>query len=120
MEELAAATGHEVTMVRSRHKGGFAVRTTLAPPVGVPRRITIDFHRDGQDIPSVWVAGGPASPHRYADDSLCMWYPSDPVDRRWTWRQGAQQLAAQICAHMIREHYWAHTGVWHGEEAPHD
>lgn len=114
----AAAQG--VRPTRSLHPRGFAVRCELTPSGLGPRVVTIDFPRDQPDSPRVWVSGHPTSPHRYTDGSLCMWHPHDPPERRWTWGQGAQQLAAQVCAHLLRERWWYLTGEWLGEEAPHD
>jgi hypothetical protein len=118
--ELQAA-GADVTVVRPARsrRGGFAIRATLTPAGLDPQQVTIEFSANSPDAPHVWVPG-PGSPHRYDDDSLCIWYSQDPPERRWHWRAGGVALAGHICAHLIREAWWRQTGEWVGEEVPHD
>jgi len=115
------AVGTGVTMVHPRRvrRGGFAVRVVLQPAGLQPCQATIEFSPNSPDIPSIYVPG-PDSPHRYSDGSLCIWYPHDPPERRWTSHDGGAALAGHICAHLIREAWWRHTGEWVGEEAPHN
>lgn len=118
--ELRTA-GVEVRAARPgpRHRGGFAVAVRVAP-TGLPRRtLHISFARGGAE-PVVHVDGPPESPHRYSCGALCMWYPLDPSERRWTLRDGARVLLGHIALHLIREEWWRRTGEWIGEEAPHD
>ena len=63
--------------------------------------------------------GPTESPHRYQDGTLCMWYPQDPKERRWTFSDGLLHLIGLIQVHLIREHLWRETGDWPGDEAPH-
>ena len=72
------------------------------------------------DVPSVFVDGPRDSPHRYSDGSLCMWYPRDPVDRRWVFEDGLLDLIGLVIAHLFREAWWRETGEWLGEEVPHE
>jgi hypothetical protein len=115
------AVGVEVAVVRPGRprRGGFAVRAVLTPTGLQPQRVTIEFGPNRPDTPVIYVPG-PGSPHRYDDGSLCIWYPYDPPERRWTWRDGGAVLAGHICAHLIREAWWRETGEWVGDEAPHD
>ena len=110
----------DVHVVRSRFPGGFTVQCVLEPAGLAPQRVVIAFHPDAQHDPAVWAPGSPTSPHRYDDDSLCMWYPKDPPEQRWMWQHGAKALAGHICAHLIRENWWNLTDEWVGAEAPHD
>lgn len=118
--DLRAAGATDIAVVRAavRRRNGFALRVTLTPTGLDPQRVTIEFGVNSPDIPYIYVSG-PASPHRYDDGSLCIWYPHDPPSRRWQWRDGGAVLAAHICAHLIREAWWRQTGEWVGEEVPH-
>ncbi len=71
-------------------------------------------------VPSVYADGPAESPHRYADGSLCMWYPWGPERARWTRRDGAAALLGYITAHLLREEWWRKTSEWVGDEVPHD
>lgn len=119
MLDALRQVGAAVEVVRPHQlRGGFGVRMIVTPTGLAPQRVTIEFPADGPDVPHVFVPG-PGSPHRYDDGSLCMWYPRDPQEKRWTWRDGGVVLAGHICAHLIREAWWRETGEWLGEEAPH-
>jgi hypothetical protein len=119
------AVGDDVAVVRTvkarsvaGRRRGFAVRVTLTPTGLDARRVTIAFAVNSPDTPQIYVPG-PGSPHRYDDDSLCIWYPGDPPSQRWRWYDGGIALAGHICAHLIREAWWHQTGEWVGEEVPH-
>lgn len=100
-------------------RGGFGVEIVLTPAGLEPQSVRIEFGPDSPNTPAVYVPGL-GSPHRYEDGSLCIWYPYDPPEERWTWRDGGAVLAGHISAHLIREAWWRQTGEWVGEEAPHD
>lgn len=117
-ELRGAGTGVQVVRPSQDRRGGFAVRVVLTPAGVSAQEVTIEFPPDSRDVPHIWVPG-PTSPHRYADGTLCIWYPDDPPEQRWTWRDGGVALAGHICAHLIREAWWRQTGEWAGEEAPH-
>jgi hypothetical protein len=80
--------------------------------------VTIVFGRRAV-VPDVYTHLRVESPHRYSDGSLCMWYPADPPESRWTRRDGAAALLGHIVAHLTREEWWRRTGEWPGPEAPH-
>lgn len=65
-------------------------------------------------------ADGPPSPHRYADGSLCMWFPGDPFNRRWSIDDGLVNLLYLVRNHLFREAYWREHGEWLGDERAHD
>lgn len=78
-----------------------------------------------QDYPRVWAERGAASPHRMpSDDALCLWYPLDPRERRWTAEKGLLDLLYIVEDHLLFEAHWRatrgqHDAVWAGEEAGH-
>jgi 23S rRNA G2445 N2-methylase RlmL len=43
-----------------------------------------------------------------------MWFPGDPLERRWRRRDGAAALTGHIAGHLIREAWWRQTGEWIG------
>lgn len=103
-------------MTTKNNPRGFNVKLTLTPR-GVPERhITIQFHGNN---PSVFVDGPAESPHRYPNGSLCMWYPGDPPEQRWTHTDGAGALVANIAAHLVKEEWYRLTGEWKGDEVGH-
>ena len=83
------------------------------------RHLRISFDRDHVTGPMVTVDGPTDSPHRYADGSLCMWYPPDPDDKRWIVSDGLLPLIGYAALHLFREEWWRETGHWLGNEAPH-
>jgi hypothetical protein len=78
-----------------------------------------------QDYPRVWAQRGLPSKHRMPDDdALCMYYPNDPRQHRWTADKGLLDLLDLIVDHLGFEAYWRATGghdggVWPGAEAEH-
>lgn len=116
MHQLEGLEGLQFADVEG-FRDGFGVSFWITP-VDCPRRkVTVNFRGK---TPTVFVDGPTASPHRYHDGSLCMWFPDDPESQRWSIADGAAALVANIAAHLIREEYWRKDGVWHGPEAPHD
>jgi hypothetical protein len=100
-------------------RGGFAVAFSVTPN-GVPARtVRIEFAPGSPEVPRVFVDGPQDSPHRYGDGSLCMWYPRDPIELRWSRRDGAAALVGCIALHLIREQWWRETSEWVGPEAAH-
>ena len=47
---------------------------------------------------------------------LCVWYPFDPPDRKWTFDKGLLQLLDMIKMHLFKEMRYKETGRWPGEE----
>lgn len=77
-----------------------------------------------EDYPRVFADPGLASPHRMPDDSLCLFFPGDPLERRWTAKNGLLALINLAGDHLFFETYWRHTGghrngTWLSPEAPH-
>ena len=103
---------------RARH-GGVRYRWCVTPPGCERRQVRIEFPIIAPRHPRVYADGPSDSPHRYDDGSLCMWYPRDPLDRRWVFDDGLLALLGQVAAHLVKEHIWRATGRWPGEEVPH-
>ncbi len=100
-----------------------------ARPEPVP--VTIVFHDDGTrlelaawDMPQVFADLGALSKHRNPDGSLCLYYPRDPIERRWHSELGLATLLELIAEHLFAEVRWRSTGgdnggEWVLDEAPH-
>ncbi|WP_420625601.1 hypothetical protein [Candidatus Poriferisodalis sp.] len=99
--------------------GGVRYRWDVAAPGCERRRVRIDFRLSSPGVPRVYVDGPTESPHRYEDGSLCMWYPGDPLERRWSFGDGLHALLGQIAVHLVKEHIWRQSGEWSGAEVPH-
>ena len=101
-----------------RVKGGYEYRAIVPVSDYEPRKVRVQFNGMAK-VPSVFADGPREAPHRYDDDSLCMWYPDDPIGRRWVFEDGLVALMGLVMAHLFKEAWWRETGEWLGEEAPH-
>lgn len=78
-----------------------------------------------QDYPRVFAEPGALSKHRMPDDdALCLYYPNDPPERRWTAPNGLVALLNIVSNHLFCELRWRNTGgpdrgIWMLDEAPH-
>jgi hypothetical protein len=90
------------------------------------RHVTVEFSRRFWWSPHAYAdgpAGRDASPHRFPERGgrrLCIWYPSDPPERRWEPNDGLLVLFGMIAEHLFKEAWWREHGEWLGEEYPHD
>lgn len=50
---------------------------------------------------------------------LCLYFPHDPPERRWSVGYGLVGLFDIARRHLACEHVWRETGVWPTEDAPH-
>ena len=50
---------------------------------------------------------------------LCLCFPTDPPERRWSVDHGLVGLFDIARRHLACEHVWRETGVWPTEDAPH-
>lgn len=50
---------------------------------------------------------------------LCLYFPEDPEERRWTVDYGLVGLFDLARRHLACEHVWRETDVWPTEDAPH-
>lgn len=116
----AAGTRPRVVRSRKTCRNTWAVSAFLnVPGAGAALRVLLCFPWDAPEAVRVYAEGPTDSPHRYADQSLCMWYPYDPPDRRWIRQDGPVVLVGHVIAHLAREQWWRRTGEWVGEQAPH-
>jgi hypothetical protein len=70
----------------------------------------------------VWVDGFPGEfRHRWREGNMCMWFPSDAPEKKWTVDKGLLALIEMALVHVFKERYAKeHPGEpWLGEEAPH-
>lgn len=95
--------------------------------------VTVEFHADERlddyglppaDYPRVYADPGRLSKHRLLDDSLCLYNPADPPERRWRAELGLQVLLELTADHLFAEQFWRETGGLNGgewviDEAPH-
>ncbi|MDE0268089.1 MAG: hypothetical protein OXI96_03510 [Acidimicrobiaceae bacterium] len=109
--EVPARTKIPGLRSRRRPQGrGWQYLLSVKPPGCPTIKVRIDYLLPNPHVPHVIVNGPTDSPHRYHDGTLCMWYPQDPVDRRWTFSDGLLHLIGLIQVHLIREHLWRETG----------
>jgi hypothetical protein len=104
---------------RAGPKAGRVYHVPLEVPFYEPRDVEIRFPKDSPRYAIVTVDGPIASPHRYDSHRLCLWYPSDPSEQKWIFRDGLLALLGMISAHLFREGWWRETGEWLGPEAAH-
>jgi hypothetical protein len=106
----------------SRGEGRY-YRLRLDVPGFDSRMVEIVFSKQSTTYPDVYVDGPEDSPHRYRvggeESTLCMWYPQDPPDQKWTLEDGLHELLALIAAHLFREAWWREYGEWLGPVSPH-
>lgn len=82
------------------------------------------FNLPARDMPEVRADPGADSKHRNPDDSLCLYFPQDPPERRWRSELGLSILLDLVADHLFAELYWRQTGghrtgTWVLNEAPH-
>lgn len=70
------------------------------------------------DHPRVTIDGPECLRHRYADDSLCMWWLTDGAERRWTVRDGLLGLVMHIKVHSYCEAECRAGRPWPKAEGP--
>lgn len=124
-ERLAFERGAQrrVPGLRGRHSRrpgsrGWYYRLTM-PVEGFEARVVyVFFDPSNPKLPKVYV-DGPEPHHRYSDGSLCMWYPKDTPDQKWSFPDGLEKLLAFIAVHLFKEAWWREHDEWLGDEAPH-
>ena len=80
--------------------------------------VTIRF-KGRSTTPRITTDGPAESPHRYDDGTLCMWFPRDPDERKWTFDLGLLDLLDTVVGHLFREAWWREKGEWLGPEVAH-
>lgn len=66
--------------------------------------------------PRVFAHGLKDLRHVNGDGSLCLWYPTDSSDRRWTHNKGLVSLLDLVALHLYKEDRFKVTGKWLGDE----
>lgn len=88
---------------------------------GYPREIVrIVFYR-GRGEPLVYPSDLQRRQweHRNPDGSLCLWYPRDPDELRWTINDPIDTYIMAIQRHLFGEEVCRRRGAWPWEDAPH-
>ncbi len=105
--------------VTSGNGAGRRYRVTITVPCYESRRVQILFRKDSPKLPRVTVDGPAGSKHRFPSGELCMWYPDDPVEKRWVFEDELVALLGHIAVHLFCEAWWRDTGEWPGLEVEH-
>ena len=97
---------------------------TGCPPADWARvyRVRI-VHPAPTRVPHVWVTAPVLhvdAPHRFADASLCLYYPKDSIEHRWRAEMPpALTIVPWTAEWLLWYELWLETGTWYGPEAPH-
>jgi len=105
--------GHRASVFRS-------YELVLPVPRFDPRLVDIRFA--GPQVrpwPQVFADGPKESPHRFDDESLCMWFRRDPSALVWLPFDGLVRLVDHVRLHLIKEAVSRETGRWIGPELGH-
>lgn len=84
-------------------------------------KVKIELSRDKS--PRITVLEPDIEPniHQYSDRSLCLYYPKDPKELKWTQESIiAKTIIPWTAAWLYFYEYWLETDKWFNEEAPHD
>ena len=121
--ERGLRTAYPLTAIRTIGHAASAIREyelILPVPRFDPRLVQIRF--TGPQLspwPQVFADGPTESPHRFEDQSLCMWFRGDPPDKVWLPWDGLVRLLDHVRLHLIKEAVWRETGRWMGPEVGH-
>ncbi len=70
------------------------------------------------------AAGHESWYHRYVVDGeyeeLCLWYPDDPVERRWDWSKSFVDFLTLVSRHLQAEEFYRRHQRWPMDDVPHD
>ena len=95
------------------------VRLTV-PPSGDPVAVAVPadrefLHRYPRTHPDELRKRVP--PLEFLVGALCLWYPNDPIDLRWSWIKGLVDFVRIVQRHLWYEEHWRRTGSWPVEDA---
>ena len=102
-----------------RGKDGPTWRGVLKPREKSPE-YTVKMVYKEKTIPKVWIVSPKIdyAPHRYFDQSLCLYYPDD---RSWTSDLFLAETIVPWTAEWLAFYeIWYVTGIWYGDEVPHN
>lgn len=75
--------------------------------------------RDGAEPEVLSLDGPTTSPHRFNEHRLCLYFPDDPPNARWTLSDGLHGLFDMARRHVYAEALWREKKRWLIPEAPH-
>lgn len=122
-----------VTVTRSTDMVIVTITGMNVPGDRVLHDVTIEFHRTApyrtfglpaEDFPRVRTTDRRPKHHAYkepttAEGPLCLWFPKDSADRRWTSDQPISGLVEIVRNHLFLEQEYRRCGKWLAEDAPH-
>jgi hypothetical protein len=110
-------TAYDLALIsRSFFEQRYVWRARVRVPVyEVVHSLRIELEQFGQRV-IVEDWSGAALRHAYGHSSLCMWYPSDPPEKKWRRADGLLKLIDTAVQHLFKEYYFRETGEWLGEE----
>ncbi len=120
-----AARGRMEAGIRSRYPGirvsksakKLSYELELDVEAYEPRHVTIVFKAEYPPSGVIVFADGPSeSPHRFKDNSLCIWRRKDPPDLKWLPKHGLVALIEMTRRHLFREAWCRETSEWLGPE----
>lgn len=111
--------GMAVVNIRKGKKLWREYRLDIKVPTFEHHAIIIEVFPDKKKTPRVTTNSVDDSPHRYDCGCLCIWYPWDSKDQRWSYDDGLLHLLVLIEAHLFKEAWWRLCGEWLGPEVPH-
>jgi hypothetical protein len=98
----------------------------IAPPLelaphGYPIESVRIIQARTRDVPVAFPTGSEQRQwyHRNPDGTLCLWYPADPEQLRWTWKLGFSSYVALVERHLIFEERHRRGHPWPMPDAPH-
>lgn len=111
----------------------YTITGMKVPGDTVRHNVAIEFHRKpsyntfglpAHDFPRVTTDDLRPKHHAYpaltiSDGPLCLWYPHDPEDRRWTSRRSLVDLIEMVRRHLFLEQHYRVRRIWLMEDAPH-
>lgn len=110
-------TAHDVELVSRSTAIEQAVwrARVRVPGYDIVHTLRIELERHGHDVyVEDWT--GDKLRHTYGACRLCMWYPSDPPEKRWKKSDGLLKLIDTAVLHLFKEYYFREKGEWLGDE----
>jgi hypothetical protein len=97
---------------------GVTYRFAIDVPVHDDQRLVTATFDTTRPDPRVRIDGPVCRRHRFTDDSLCMWFHSDPPEQRWVPEDGLLPLVGDVKLHAYCEAECRAGNCWPKPEAP--